>query len=141
MATSSTVGRAKVEALKERLLEINPEARVEALHKAFNEETVGEFDFDSYDYVIDAVDSLKDKILLLLTASGSKAKLFSSMGAALKVDSTKVKVDKFWQVRGCPLGAAIRKKMRREKTFPSKDFLCVPTSWQPRTVTSLQLRS
>ena len=125
MATSSTVGRAKVEALKERLLEINPEARVEALHKAFNEETVGEFDFDSYDYVIDAVDSLKDKILLLLTASGSKAKLFSSMGAALKVDPTKVKVDKFWQVRGCPLGAAIRKKMRREKTFPSKDFLCV----------------
>ena len=125
MATSSTVGRAKVEALKERLLEINPEARVEALHKAFNEETVGEFDFDSYDYVIDAVDSLKDKILLLLTASGSKAKLFSSMGAALKVDPTKVKVDKFWQVRGCPLGAAIRKKMRREKTFPLKDFLCV----------------
>lgn len=125
MATSSTIGLAKVEALKERLLEINPEARVEALHKAFNEETVGEFDFDSYDYVIDAVDSLKDKILLLLTASGSKAKLFSSMGAALKVDPTKVKVDKFWQVRGCPLGAAIRKKMRREKTFPSKDFLCV----------------
>ena len=125
MATSSTVGRVKVEALKERLLEINPEARVEALHKAFNEETVGEFDFDSYDYVIDAVDSLKDKILLLLTVSGSKAKLFSSMGAALKVDPTKVKVDEFWQVRGCPLGAAIRKKMRRENTFPSKDFLCV----------------
>ena len=125
MATSSTVGRVKVEALKERLLEINPEARVVALHKAFNEETLEEFDFDSYDYVIDAVDSLKDKILLLLTASGSKAKLFSSMGAALKVDPTKVKVDKFWQVRGCPLGAAIRKKMRREKTFPSKDFLCV----------------
>ena len=125
MATSSTVGRVKVEALKERLFEINPEVRVEAVHKAFNEETVGEFDFDSYDYVIDAVDSLKDKILLLLTASGSKAKLFSSMGAALKVDPTKVKVDKFWQVRGCPLGAAIRKKMRRENTFPSKDFLCV----------------
>lgn len=125
MATSSTVGRVKVEALKERLLEINPEVRVEAVHKAFNEETVGEFDFDSYDYVIDAVDSLKDKILLLLTVSGSKAKLFSSMGAALKVDPTKVKVDEFWQVRGCPLGAAIRKKMRRENTFPSKDFLCV----------------
>ena len=125
MATSSTVGRVKVEALKERLFEINPEVRVEAVHKAFNEETVGEFDFDSYDYVIDAVDSLKDKILLLLTASGSKAKLFSSMGAALKVDPTKVKVDEFWQVRGCPLGAAIRKKMRRENTFPSKDFLCV----------------
>ena len=113
MATSSTVGRVKVEALKERLLEINPEARVVALHKAFNEETLEEFDFDSYDYVIDALDSLKDKILLLLTASGSKAKLFSSMGAALKVDPTKVKVDKFWQVRGCHLGAAIRKKMRR----------------------------
>ncbi len=125
MATSSTVGRVKVEALKNRLFEINPEVRVEAVHKAFNEETVGDLDFDSYDYVIDAVDSLKDKILLLLTASGSKAKLFSSMGAALKIDPTKVKVDEFWQVKGCPLGAAIRKKMRRENTYPSKDFLCV----------------
>ena len=125
MATTKTVGRIKVEALRERLLEINPEAVIEPVHKAFNGETAGEFDFNEYDYVIDAVDSLKDKILLILTASDSRAKLFSSMGAALKVDPTRVKVSPFWDVRGCPLGAAIRKKMRREKTLPSKDFLCV----------------
>ena len=125
MATTKTVGQVKVDALRDRLVEINPEAVVEPVHKAFNEETVGEFDFDGYDYVIDAVDSLKDKILLLLTASASTAKLFCSMGAALKVDPTKVKVSHFWDVRGCPLGAAIRKKMRREKTLPSNDFLCV----------------
>ena len=125
MATTATVGRIKVEALKERLAEINPEAMIEPVHKAFNADTVGGFDFDGFDYVIDAVDSLKDKILLILTASDSKAKLFSSMGAALKVDPTGVRVSKFWDVRGCPLGAAIRKKMRRDRTLPSKDFLCV----------------
>ena len=125
MATTSTIGRVKVEALRERLLDINPDACVEAVRKAYCEDTAGEFDLDGYDYVIDSMDSLKDKILLILTASRSSATFFCSMGAALKVDPTKVKVAEFWQVRGCPLGAAIRKKMKRAGTLPEKKFLCV----------------
>jgi tRNA A37 threonylcarbamoyladenosine dehydratase len=125
MATTSTIGRVKVEALRERLLDINPDVCVEAVRKAYCEDTAGEFDLDGYDYVIDSMDSLKDKILLILTASRSSATFFCSMGAALKVDPTKVKVAEFWQVRGCPLGAAIRKKMKRAGTLPEKKFLCV----------------
>jgi tRNA A37 threonylcarbamoyladenosine dehydratase len=75
--------------------------------------------------VIDAVDSLKDKVLLILNASASKARFFCSLGAALKVDPRRIKVAEFWEVRGCPLGAAIRKKMKRAGTLPAKKFLCV----------------
>lgn len=125
MATTATVGQVKVEALKARLLEINPKAEIEAVQKIYCAETSGEFGLDGYDYVIDAVDSLKDKIHLILTASRSSAKFYCSMGAALKVSPTKVHVSEFWDVRGCPLAAAIRKKMRREKTLPAKKFLCV----------------
>lgn len=125
MATTRTIGRPKVDALKERLLEINPDACVRAVQARFDETTEDGFDLDSYDYVIDAIDSLKDKIRLILKASASKAVFFCSLGAALKVDPTKVRVAGFWQVRGCPLGFALRKKMRRAGTIPAKDFLCV----------------
>ena len=125
MATTSTVGRPKVLALKDRLTDINPEVSVNALETTYCEETSGQFDLDSYDYIIDAVDSLKNKILLILNASASKATFYCSMGAALKVDPCRVKVAEFWDVRGCPLGAMIRKKMRKAGTLPKKKFLCV----------------
>ena len=125
MATVSTVGRSKVEALKEMLLDINPEAVIETVHRRYTEETAAEFDLDSYDYVIDAIDSLKDKAALILHAAASKATFFSSMGAACKIDPTHVRVASFWEVRGCPLGFLLRKKLRRAGTLPEKDFLCV----------------
>lgn len=125
MATTRTVGQVKVDALKTHLLEINPEAEIDAVQKIYNEETAGQFDLDSYDYVIDAVDSLKDKALLILKATESKAKFYCSLGAALKTDPLKIRVAEFWDVRGCPLGAALRKKLKRAKTFPSRKFLCV----------------
>jgi len=125
MATLKTVGRPKVEAMKERLFEINPEAEVTTLRSVYCADTAASFDLDSYDYVIDAVDSLKDKVLLILNASASKARFFCSLGAALKVDPRRIKVAEFWEVRGCPLGAAIRKKMKRAGTIPAKKFLCV----------------
>ena len=113
MATTRTIGQVKVEALKARLLEINPDAQITALQKIYSAETASEFDLDSYDYVIDAVDSLKDKVQLILNASASKATFFCSLGAAVKIDPTNVRVAEFWKVRGCPLGAALRKRMKR----------------------------
>lgn len=125
MATTKTVGQVKVDALKAHLLEINPKAEIDAVQAIYCAETADSFDLDSYDYVIDAVDSLKDKVLLILRATASKAKFYCSLGAALKTDPLKVKVAEFWNVRGCPLGAALRKKMKRAGTFPAHKFLCV----------------
>ena len=125
MATTKTVGQVKVDALKERLLSINPKAEITALQQIFSEETAESFELDTYDYIIDAIDSLKDKAALILLACKTKAKFFSSMGAALKLDPTRIKVTEFWKVQGDPLARAIRKKFKHYGQFPEKKFQVV----------------
>ena len=128
MATSRTIGMVKVEALKERLKEINPDVDVQTVQAIYSEETAGNFDLNSYDYVVDAIDSLKDKATLILNACKSSAKFYSSMGAALKIDPTRIEVAEFWKVHGCPLARMLRKRFKRNKTYPKKRFLCVYSS-------------
>jgi tRNA A37 threonylcarbamoyladenosine dehydratase len=125
MATTKTIGQVKVEALKERLLSINPSAEITALQKIFTQETTEEFNLNDYDYIIDAIDSLKDKALLILLACQTDAKLYSSMGAALKMDPTRIRVTEFWKVQGDPLARALRKKFKSQKQFPKRKFQCV----------------
>ena len=124
-ATTKTVGRVKVEVLKERLLEINPKAEINALQEIYSAENAESFQLETYDYIIDAIDSLKDKVHLILHATECPGKLFSAMGAALKMDPTKIQVTEFWKVYGCPLASIIRRRLRKAKTFPKKKFLCV----------------
>ena len=123
-ATTKTVGEVKTEALKNRLLEINPDANIIALQKIYNMASHIEFDLDSYDYIIDAIDSLGSKAHLIRMATKTRAELFSSMGASLKIDPSQIKIAEFWQVKGCPLGSKIRKYIRKGE-LPSKPFLCV----------------
>ena len=125
MATTKTVGQVKVDALKERLLSINPKAEITALQQVFSEETAESFQLDTYDYIIDAIDALKDKATLILLACQQHAKLFSSMGAALKLDPTRIKVTEFWKVKGDPLARALRNRFKKDKTFPKRKFLCI----------------
>ena len=125
MATTKTVGQVKVDVLRSRLLDINPSAEINAIQAIYSEETSQSFNLDSYDYIIDAIDSLKDKAHLILSATRTKAVFISSMGAALKMDPTKISVAEFWKVRGCPLGAALRRKFKHSKTFPARKFQCV----------------
>ena len=133
MATTKTVGQVKVDALKERLLSINPSAEITALQQIFTAETAESFQLDTYDYIIDAIDSLKDKALLILMATslpslrGDKrgVQFYSSMGAALKLDPTKIQVAEFWKVKGDPLARALRNRFKRDKLFPKRKFQCV----------------
>jgi tRNA threonylcarbamoyladenosine dehydratase len=123
-ATTQTVGQVKTEALKTRLLEINPNAEITAIQKIYHAGNRDFFELNSYDYIIDAIDSLGSKIDLIRTATRTPAVLFSSMGASLKMDPTKIRVAEFWKVTGCPLGAILRKKIRKGD-MPLKKFLCV----------------
>ena len=125
MANTTTVGEIKVDALKRHLLKINPEANIDARFELFNAETADSFDLASYDYIIDAIDSLKDKALLIEMATATKARFYSSMGAALKLDPTRIKVAEFWKVFGCPLARALRQRFKKEERFPKKKFQCV----------------
>ena len=124
MATTKTVGQVKVDVLKERLLEINPKAKITALQKIYDAETAASFQLDNYDYIIDAIDSLASKVHLIQTATKTNAVFFSSMGAALKMDATKIRVAEFWKVQGCPLARALRSRLKKTG-LPSKKFICV----------------
>ena len=123
-ATTLTVGKVKTDALKLRLLEINPNARITSIQKIYHSKNRDFFELEKYDYIIDAIDSLSNKIDLIRAATRTNAVLFSSMGASLRIDPTKVKVAEFWKVQGCPFGSIIRKKIRKGD-LPAKAFLCV----------------
>ncbi len=125
VATTRTVGQPKVEVLKARLLEINPALDIEAVQRFYCEETATDFALGEFDYVIDAIDSLADKALLIRQACDSGATLFSSMGAAKKMDMQRIRVAEFWKVQGCPLAAALRRRFKKTKEFPSRKFKCV----------------
>jgi tRNA threonylcarbamoyladenosine dehydratase len=123
-ATTRTVGQIKTEALKNRLLEINPSADILALHQTYDQDSHAQFELNRYDYILDAIDSIQNKMHLIRTATRTKAVFFSAMGASLKTDPTQIRVAEFWKVKRCPLGARIRKLMRKGM-LPAKEFLCV----------------
>ena len=127
-ATQATLGMPKVEALKARLLEINPEAEIEAICTMYNEQCTkeGPFDLSHYDYVIDAIDSVNDKVDLILYASRVRGvKVFSSMGAALRMDPTQVRVAELFDVKGDALAKAVRARMKKLDRRPNKKIRCV----------------
>ena len=124
-ATTLTVGQPKVEALKQHLLEVNPEAKITALNMIYSAENAPMFELENYDYIVDCIDSLEHKMALILHATSLPAKFFSSMGAALKMDPTRIQVAEFWKVKGCPLAAALRRRIKKKGTFPKKKFKCV----------------
>ena len=126
MATTATIGQPKVEVLRERLQLINPEADIRTVYGRFNAETAESFCLSEYDYVIDAIDSLTDKALLINTVTRlPHTELFSSMGAARKFDPTKIRIAEFWRVAGDPLARTLRHKFKQSGTYPARKFLCV----------------
>lgn len=126
MATCSTVGRPKVDVLAKRLRDINPAIDLQPMQTVYDRLSAGRFGLDSYDYIIDAIDSLDCKAALIIEATSlSRPRLFSSMGAALKVTASKIDVAEFWKVQGCPLARALRQKFKRSGVMPLKKFMCV----------------
>ena len=124
-ATTKTIGELKVEVLKRRLEEINPFAAITAVPQIYSEESSESFQLEQYDYIIDAIDSLAHKHHLLVAASKTGATVFSSMGAALKMDPLQIRVAEFWKVRGCKLACALRERMKKKGEKPVKPILCV----------------
>ncbi len=134
VATRDNIGAPKVKELQKRLLAINPDAEITTINQRYSAQTAETFDFNSYDYVLDAIDSVKDKALLLYRASLSRATVFASMGAGRKMDTTAVRVTAFKKVEGCPLARAVRHQLKdlqlQTSNFqlPTSNILCV---WSP----------
>ena len=122
-ATSLTVGLPKVEELRKRLLEIHPGADIVARRERFSEKSAPGFNLPEYDYVIDAIDSIADKTLLLEECVTAGVTVFSSMGAAARTDPSRIKTAPLSKTHGCPLARSVRRRLR-ERNVPG-DFLCV----------------
>ncbi|MCM1102159.1 MAG: tRNA threonylcarbamoyladenosine dehydratase [Clostridium sp.] len=113
IATGETIGRYKTDVMRERILSINPEARV-TVHPCFYlPETAGEFDFREYSYVVDAVDTVTAKIDIILRAREAGVPVISSMGAGNKLDPTRFKVADICETTVCPLAKVMRRELRR----------------------------
>ena len=135
-ATTKTVGENKATTLKNRLHEINPNANVTAITKRYNSDTADEFDFSKFNYTIDAIDSLSSKVELLTNATKSTTTLFSSLGAALKLDPSRIKTASIWETKGCRLGRFVRKRLRRRGV--TKNFTAVYSDEQLPSTQSLE---
>ena len=116
----------QVEVLAERFAEISPEAEVTALSLRYTAETAEQFHLEDYDYVVDCIDSVRDKAdLILRTTGNARSKLFCSMGAALRTDPTLVRTAEFRNVKGDALARALRNRFKKEGRFPGRKFRCV----------------
>jgi len=133
-ATAATVGLRKVDAMRDRLLAINPGCRVEVFAARYPEVHSDGFSLSGYDCVVDAIDSVDSKAELVLEATAAGVPLVSSMGAALRLDPTKVVVRRFDKVEGDGLARALRHRFKRLGRYPSAPFDCVCSLEAPRSV-------
>lgn len=124
-ALTTTLGVPKAEVLARRFSEINPEAEINPIAEFYDATTAANYDFDTYDVVIDAIDSVPSKMLLITRATASKATFFSSMGAARRLDPGRVQVANFDKVTGCALARALRNRFKKTGTMPRRKFRCV----------------
>ena len=125
-ATQATLGQPKVFALRERLLAINPDAEITAIPEMVNDEWLKANGLEGYNYVIDAIDSVNDKVDLIIYASRVRGcKVFSSMGAALRFDPTQVTTGELFSIKGDALAKAVRARMKRLNLKPYKKIRCV----------------
>lgn len=123
-ATSETIGLLKTEVLAKRMKEINPNIEVTIRSEAYNLDTADSFQLNEYDIIIDCIDSMNCKMNLIRQATKTKAFFISSMGAALKVDASKIAVSSFWDVQYDLFARRLRKNIRKGE-LPAKDFPCV----------------
>ncbi len=115
-ALSSTVGKSKVEVMRERILDINPAAQVDTIQKfLLPSEPVEDFFICRYDYVVDAIDTITAKIFLVEQCNLRGIKIISSMGAGNKLDATRFKVADIFQTTVDPVAKILRKKLRDKK--------------------------
>ena len=113
IATRKTVGKYKTDVMKERMLEINPDVKVETHKCFFLPENADDFPFEEYDYIVDAVDTVTAKISLVMKAKEKGVPIISSMGAGNKLDASQFKVADIYKTKVCPLAKVMRRELKK----------------------------
>lgn len=130
-ATRKTVGKYKVDVAAERIAEINPDAEVRTYKTFYTHETAAQFIFSEYDYIVDAIDTVTGKIVLVMNANAAGTPIISSMGAGNKVDPTAFEVTDIYKTSVCPLAKVMRYALKRKgikklKVVYSKELPITP---------------
>ena len=115
IADKGTVGQYKVHLMKERALKINPEILINSYNCFFNETNANEYSFEEYDYVVDCIDDVPAKVLIILKAKKCGVKVISSMGTGNKIDPLKLEVADIYKTSNCPLARIMRKRLKIEE--------------------------
>ena len=135
LATQSTVGMPKVEAGKKRVLDINPDCVVRTWEIFYTPETADRFDFTRYDYIVDAIDTVTGKLMLIQRAHECGTPIISCMGTGNKLDASAFEVSDIAKTTMCPLARIVRKELGKRgikhlKVVYSKEEALSPTGWE-----------
>lgn len=112
IATHTTIGKFKVDVMKQRVLDINPDCKVEVKKCFYMPENAHEFDFSKFSYVVDAIDTVTAKIQIVLQAQQANVPCISSMGTGNKLDPTKFIVTDIYKTQTCPLARVMRRELK-----------------------------
>ena len=139
IATQDTVGKYKTEVMKERILSINPDAKVYEHPCFFLPENADQFDFSQYSYVVDAVDTVTAKIALVMEAKKAGVPIISSMGAGNKLDPTAFEVTDIYKTSVCPLAKVMRRELKKREIDSLKVVYSKEVPLQPaETINSVE---
>lgn len=141
IATWDSIGKAKVDVMKERILSINPDAVVNVRNCFFLPENAKEFDFSQYSYVVDAVDTVTAKIALVMEAQAAGVPIMSSMGAGNKLNPTAFEVADIYKTSVCPLAKVMRRELKKRgvkklKVVYSKEIAMTPAESEEENTSS-----
>lgn len=136
IATHKTIGQAKTKLMKDRILEINPDALVQTHQVFYNSETADQFDLSKFDYIIDAIDTITSKLLLIEKAKQNNIPIISSMGAGNKLDPTAFEVCDIFKTSVCPMARVVRRELKKRnikklKVVYSKEIPIDPSCIDP----------
>ena len=112
-ALHSTLGRYKTDVAKERILDINPEAEVRVFHLFYLPQTADQFDFAKYDYIVDAIDTITGKLMLIEQAQAAGTPVISAMGAGNKMDPSAFQAADIYETSVCPLAKVMRRELKK----------------------------
>lgn len=115
VALHSTVGESKVQVMKKRLLDINPEIIVNAHHVVFNASNEANFSFEDYDYIVDAIDMVSSKLLIISKAKALGKNVISSMGMGNKINPSMIEITDIFSTQNCPLARVMRRELKARK--------------------------
>ena len=134
IALNSNIGQSKVDVAEKRIKDINPEITVNKYPLFFDTTTVGEFDFENYDYIIDAIDTVTSKIELILTAQKYNVPIISSMGTGNKLEAYRLEVSDIFKTSVCPLARVMRYELKKRGVKKLKVVYSKEEPIKPQTV-------